>query len=178
MKSKGVIVMRRIVLGLVAVLLVSLPASAQTYLTSTTLSGAVNNAQTTLVVASATGIAAGGALYIDRELVTVRSVSGTTITVNRGQGGTVANAHGTSRTVIILPAAALGAGGAITQVDPSGTDGVGSCTLTSQRYQPIINVTNGNVWLCRYTAAAQTSRVWAATNNVLITYNSLLLNLQ
>lgn len=169
--------MRRIVLGLVLVLsLMGAPAFAQTYLTSTTLSNATNASQSTLVVASATGIAAGGALYIDRELVDVRSVSGTTITVVRGTAGTVANSHGASRTVIIVPAAAKAS--VITAVDPAGSAGVGTCTVTDYAYQPILNVTNGNVWLCRYTAAAQSARVWAATNNVLITYNSLLLNLQ
>lgn len=178
MNSKGVFVMRRIVLGLVTALLVSVPVSAQTYLTSTTLTNAITAGQSSLVVGSGTGIAAGGALYVDRELMSVRSISGTTVQVIRGQGGTVANTHGAARTIIILPAAALGAGGATTAVDPSGGSGVGTCTLAEQRYQPIINVTNGNLWLCRYTAAAQTARVWAATNNVLITYNSLLLNLQ
>lgn len=171
---KGVISMKRIALGLVLALLVSVSASAQTYLTSTTNSAAISASQTTFAVASATGIAAGGALYINREYMTVRSVSGTNITVTRGQAGTVANAHGASQTVIIIPAAAIPT--VVTSVDPAATVGVGTCTLTDWQYLPIINVTNGNVWMCRYTAAAQSSRVWAATNNVLITYNSLLLN--
>lgn len=168
--------MKRIVLGLiVAVSLVAVPVSAQTYLTSTTLSSAVTASQGTVIVASASGIAAGGALYVDREFMLVRSVSGTTITVARGQMGTPGNAHGASRTVIIFPAAAIATAAVTT--DPSPVNGVGTCTLTEHRYQPIINVLNGNVWLCRYTAAAQSSRVWAATNETLITYNSLLLNL-
>ncbi len=176
MNIKGVLAMKRIVLALVLGLMLSSTVFAQTYLTSTTLSNAVNATQTTLVVASASGIAAGGGLYIDREFVTVRSVSGTTITVNRGQSGTVANSHGASRTVIIAPAASLPT--VITAVDPAAAAGVGTCDITAFQYQPIINVTNGNIWLCRYTAAAQSARVWAATNNVLITYNSLLINLQ
>lgn len=167
--------MKRITMALIAVLALSAPAWAQTYLTSTTNSAAMNASQSTVIVASATGIAAGGALYVNREYMTVRSVSGTTITVARGQAGTVANAHGASQTVIIIPAAAVPT--VVTSVDPAPVAGVGSCTLTDYQYLPIINVTNGNVWLCRYTAAAQSFRRWAATNEVLVTYNSLLLNL-
>ena len=167
--------MKRIVIGLIVALLASVPLEAQTYLTSTTNSAAVTASATVIPVASASGIAAGGALYVNREYMTVRSVSGLNITVTRGQSGTVANSHGASQTVIIIPAAAIPT--VVTSVDPAQTAGVGTCDITAFQYQPIINVTNGNVWLCRYTAAAQSARVWAATNQTLITYNSLLINL-
>jgi hypothetical protein len=167
--------MKRIALGLLLALVLSVSASAQTYLTSTTNSAAISASQTSFAVASATGIAAGGQLYVNRELMSVRSVSGTTITVVRGQAGTVANAHGASQTVIIIPAAAVPT--VTTAVDPSPINGVGTCTPSNHQYLPIINVGNGNIWLCRYTAAAQSARVWAATNQTLITYNSLLLSL-
>lgn len=167
--------MRRIVLTLIVTLSLVAPAFAQTYLTSTTNSAAISASASSFVVASATGIAAGGALYINREYMSVRSVSGTTITVVRGQAGTTANAHGASQTVIIIPAAAIPT--VVTLVDPAPTSGVGSCTASANQYLPIINVGNGNLWLCRYTAAAQTFTRWAATNEVLITYNSLLINL-
>lgn len=173
MTNKGVTM--RIALGLVLALFLSVPASAQTYLTSTTNSAAISASQTTVAVASASGIAAGGALYIDREWMSVRSVSGTNITVQRGVGGTVANAHGASRTAIIIPAAAVSL--VAQSVDPAGSAGVGTCSASSYQYLPLINVVNGNVWLCRYTAAAQSAKVWAATNSAPITYNSLLLNL-
>ena len=175
MTIKGVTMKACAALILVVGLFLSVPASAQTYLTSTTNSAAITASQTTFAVASASGIAAGGALYVNREYMTVRSVSGLNITVQRGQAGTVANAHGASQTVIIIPAAAVPT--VVTSVDPTPIDGVGSCTREAHQYLPIINVTNGNVWLCRYTAAAQTFRRWAATNEVLITYNSLLINL-
>lgn len=167
--------MKRIVIGLIVALLGAVPVSAQTYLTSTTNSAAISASATTFVVASASGIAAGGALYINREYMTVRAVSGTTITVTRGQAGTVANSHGASQTVIIIPAAAIPT--VVAQVEPAGTAGMGACDITAFQYQPIINVANGNVWLCRYTGATQSFRRWAATNEVLITYNSLLINL-
>jgi hypothetical protein len=92
------------------------------------------------------------------------------VTVVRGQAGTVANSHGASRTVIIIPAAAVPT--VVTAVDPAQTSGVGACSITEQRYLPIINVTNGNVWLCRWVSNV---RVWAATNETLVTYNSLVL---
>lgn len=167
--------MVRACVGLLVALFLSAPASAQTYLTSTTTTAAVNSSQTTIPLTSATGVAAGGALYINREYMPVRSVSGLNATVTRGQAGTIANAHGSGQTVIIIPAAAVPT--VVTSTDPTPINGVGSCSVANHQYLPIINVTNGNVWLCRYTAAAQTFTRWAATNEVLITYNSLLINL-
>lgn len=62
---------------------------------STTLNGAINNAVTTLVVASATGFSTGGnfRILIDTELLLVTAVSGTTFTVTRGAEGTTAASH-------------------------------------------------------------------------------------
>lgn len=166
--------MKRIVMGLLlALTLVSVPVSAQTYLTSTTNSAAMSASATTFAVASASGIAVGGGLYINREYMSVRAVSGTNVTVQRGQAGTTANAHGASQTVIIIPAAAVPT--VITSTDPSPVNGVGTCSAAQHQYLPIINVATGNVWLCRYVSAAS-AIVWAATNQTLITYNSLLLS--
>lgn len=159
--------MKRVVLGLLAALILSVPASAQTYLTSTTNSAAITSSQTTFAVASATGIVAGGALYVDREWMIVRSVSGTNITVLRGQGGTVANSHGASRTVVIVPLAAVSL--VPQSVDPGGTAGIGACTASNFQFLPLINVTNGNVWLC-------IASVWSGTNVAPLTYNSLAIN--
>jgi hypothetical protein len=157
----------RIVLGLVLALFLSVPAWAQTYLTSTTNSAAITSTQTTFAVASATGIAAGGALYVDREWMPVRSVSGVNITVLRGQAGTVANAHGASRTVVIIPVAAVAL--VPQRVEPAGSTGLGTCTVANHRFLPYINLTNGNLWLCL-------ASVWKATNATPITYNSLYLD--
>lgn len=162
--------MKRIYAGLLVALLWSVPVAAQTYLTSTTLSNAIDATQTSFAIASATGVAAGGALYFDREYVTVRSVSGTTVTVNRGQAGTVANSHTASRTVIVIPAAAIPT--VITDRAPAQNAGVGGCSITAYRFLPIIQVTTGDVWLCRWVSNV---RVWAATNETLVTYNSLVL---
>lgn len=163
----------RVVLGLIVALFLSASVSAQTYLTSTTNSGALTATQTTVTVASASGIAAGGALYVNRELMTVRSVSGTVVTVVRGQSGTVANAHGASQTVIVIPAAAVPT--VVSTNDPSPVNGIGTCSRAEHRYLPIINVTSGNVWLCR--PSGSSTGIWMGTNTTPLTYNSLLLNL-
>lgn len=64
-------------------------------LTTTTLSSAVAVTDTTLVVASATGAAAGTLVRVDQEVMQIAKgyVSGTTIPVQRGQGGTATAAH-------------------------------------------------------------------------------------
>lgn len=64
-------------------------------LTRTTLSAACALSDPTIVVTSATGFAAGSIVLVDQEQmrVTKAYVSGTTINVVRGQGGTVQTAH-------------------------------------------------------------------------------------
>lgn len=71
-------------------------------LTSTTLSSAVAVTDTSIVVASATGFAAGNYVLIDQELMQVVQtyVSGTTVGVTRGQNGTATAAHVTSAKVL------------------------------------------------------------------------------
>lgn len=165
---KGVVV--KIVLGLLVALSLAVPASAQTILVTTTNSAAINATQTTVSLAAVTGLAAGAAIYIDRELMSVRSVSGLIVTVIRGQAGSVANSHAVTRTTILIPAAAVPF--VATRADPSPTAGVGGCTPSANQYLPIINVVTGNVWTCRW---LDNLRVWAATNGTLITYNSLIM---
>lgn len=157
----------RIVLGLVVALFLSVPVSAQTYLTSTTNSAALNASQTVFTLASGSGVAVGGGLYINREYMSVRAISGAVVTVLRGQAGTIATAHGISQTVVIIPAAAVAS--VVSGNDPSQTNGVGACTATAHRYLPIINVTAGNLWLC-------IASTWRGTNQTPLTYNSLVLD--
>lgn len=72
-------------------------------LTTTTLSSAVSVSDGSIVVASATGFAAGSFVLIDQELLKVVQtyVSGTTIGVLRGQNGTVTAAHVASANVTV-----------------------------------------------------------------------------
>lgn len=71
-------------------------------LTTTTLSGAITVNDTSIVVASATGFAAGNIIKIDGEYLKVIATytSGTTIGVLRGQNGTTTAAHVTGVNVI------------------------------------------------------------------------------
>jgi len=129
--------------AIVALMLVPLiGAQAQTALTQTTLSAAVTSTTDTFTVVSATGISANINLYIiDKghvlgELVTVRSVSGTTLKVNRGGG--FQRDHVTGSLVVIAPVAS-----AFKSHNP-----YGSCTGSATGYAPWINTTTGEQWLC------------------------------
>jgi hypothetical protein len=129
---------RLTVAALVAAVILTGSAFAQTATTETTLSVAVNSSQQTISVASATGFTAGSTwAFIDRELVIVRAVSGTTISVIRGANGTRATGHISGSRVYVGPV------GAFLGYDPSG-----SCTAASESYLPQISVTSGLQWTC------------------------------
>ena len=155
-------------LYLSALLFLALPAFGQTLLLTTTLSSAVGNttssALTTgnlgyVAVASATGISAptpnGGNtaslatsnaqtyLYVDRELMQVVSVSGTTIAVIRGVGPTAAESHASGALVFVVPAVAFYGGNSNLEVVAGG-----SCTRTNIAYLPNIDFASGTISDC------------------------------
>lgn len=134
----------RLAAALVLGLLLTVGASAQTSLNTTTVSTAIPDATTrTLVVASATGAtAATTAAFVDGELMAITAVSGTSLTVNRGSGSTRARAHAANAFVYIGPLVAF------TTVDQGG-----SCTAANQQYTPSINISNGNLWTCTTTTS-------------------------
>jgi len=75
--------------------------------TSTTLSSAVTVNDTSIVVASATGLGVGNIIVVDQEVMQVTKgwSSGTTVPVLRGRDGTATAAHPTGAMVtIMLPA--------------------------------------------------------------------------
>lgn len=125
-------------------------------LTTTTLSAAIAGSTSSntncFQVASATGISGpnlangtqGSSLFIDRELIQVQSVSGTTICGFRGTQGTRTSAHANSATVWI------GNADWFMQTDPVSTN----CTLGTQYADPYINVKNGRIWHCTGTRFA------------------------
>lgn len=141
--------LKLVVLSLALLLVPSLALGQQFTLTQTSLSGKINNTVTTLTVASATGITVNQntyntGLYVDRELMTVIKISGTTVTVIRGAGGTQASSHQASQMVLV------GNGNAFINYDPEGT-----CSTTAPSgpteavpAQPTINTRTGNQWLC------------------------------
>lgn len=158
------------VLMLLALLaLTVLPASAQTQATSTTTTAAVTNSQTTIPVSSNTGFTVGNYLYVigSNEAMRIRAISGTTITVLRGQLGTAARAHPSSATVV------TGAINHFKNIDP---DFNGTCSVSGSStpgldasYLPWINVFTGTVWHCSLANA------WVGTSRANITFNSVTL---
>ena len=133
-------------LSFVAVLFLASTAFGQTALTATTLSAGITSKLTSFQVASATGItapsttAAGTVLFVDNEAMAVISISSTTVHVQRGASGTVAQPHVSGTMVLAGPPNAF-----ISGPDPSGTCTNGSGIFL---YSPVVNVKTGNQWLC------------------------------
>jgi hypothetical protein len=129
-------------------------AFGQTILTNTTLSVAQTSASArTFVLTSATGVTAPSPtnyqlhtfLYVDRELLDVTAVNGTTITTVRGAEGTAASTHASGAVVFVIPAylaTYLGAG------RPSPATPAGSCTRGNELVLPRINFTSGIISDC------------------------------
>jgi hypothetical protein len=131
--------LRTFLLSALLALCAAAPGLAQTTVSSTTLSNAVDAAQTRFVVASATDLSAGYTLFVDREAMKVNSVSGTTVTVRRGADGTAARAHAASAIVYHGPTTEFYA----SEVVPGST-----CTATAEAYLPRIVLPTGNVYQC------------------------------
>ena len=111
---------------------------AQTYLTRTTLTRAVTSSESRIFVAAATDLTVGAYAYVDRELMRITAVRGTTADVQRGYaGGGAASAHAAGTLVHLGPGAAF-----------ASTDATGSCTATAERSLPHINTTTGRLWDC------------------------------
>jgi len=124
----------------------------QATLQSTTVSAAVGLNDQSIVVASATGFVApnNGAIasivFIDQEALGVQSISGTTIGVIRGYGGTRSTAHASGTTTYIGP--------------PNyyvSFPQAGACTAANQVVLPTINITSGLQYNCL-------GGVWVAIN--------------
>ncbi len=139
------------ILALAAVLLaVQVTAFSQVQPTFTTLSSAIGGERSSrIAVTSATGFVASTGtldfnLFIDHELMRVTAVSGTQITVQRGQANTNVTPHKSGATVFY--------GYAGSQLAPSnGTPGpfvqtayVGSCTRSNYPVLPVIQVSMRN----------------------------------
>lgn len=125
---------------LLASLAILMPAYAQTALTQTTLSAAIDSQTRTFPVASVTGILAGQVGIIDGETFVVTSTStGILQVAPRGYNGTVGMPHLTGSMVLVGPSQAF------LSYDPSG-----SCTNGQGLfiYSPIINTRSANQWLC------------------------------
>lgn len=131
-------------------LFANLALAQQNTLVQTSTSTAITATQGTFTVASATGINAptasvpGSALYVvdigqtKGEEMRVTGVSGTSISVRRGGGGTKAVAHISGAMVLVATVPSW-----FQTSDPSG-----SCTTANTFVTPYLNVTTGNLWVC------------------------------
>lgn len=161
---KKILVALVVTLGLLAVAPVTV--TAQTYLRTTTLSTSITSTQTTFAVASATGVAAGGALFVDAEFMPISAVSGTSVTVVRAQRPI---AHAASAVVIVASAAAK----AYTMLTHSAAYRIGQCSTSTSvvaatalagfSYLPIIDIDTGDMYMCRHNGVGG-SWVWNRTN--------------
>ena len=125
-------------------------------LTTTTLSSAVAVDSTSVVVASATGFAAGNLLLVDQEVMVVGKtyVSGTTIPVYRGQNGSVTAAHVASANATTFLASDITTQGpqTVTQFPVAGkarvvTSVSATATVSGYPGQDVVYVLNGTTAL-------------------------------
>lgn len=105
-----------------------------TALNSTTLAAAVAASDKTIQVASATNVAVGHVLVVDREAMLVLAISGTFVHVFRGERG-FAQAHASGAVVWTNPK------GAYFEYDPAGAG-----VAANELYLPHINLQNFNAW--------------------------------
>lgn len=137
---------------------------AQSRITTTTLASAVTTTRaTTISVASATGMTASTNtqpyyLYVGHEAMLLSAISGTTLTVQRGQLGTFATVHASGAYVF------FGAAGSSSTTGITGgpfitTSPVGGCTRNQNAVLPLINVANGEFVNCN-------GGVWLKQTNI------------
>ena len=135
-------------------LLWAAPANAQTSIDDTTLDGAVTASQNYIVLNSATGVAAGGVLYVDAEFMVVAQSysSGTTVPVIRTSNP---RPHLTSAQVYVVPVGAR-----------VGARIIGSCvrggTAQGEQFTLVFNMNTGDIGACRNGSLG--SRTWRWTN--------------
>jgi hypothetical protein len=128
---------RNFLMGMV-LLLASSFAFCQATLPSTILTAAITSSrQDSFTVSSATNFAAGYFAVVDQELMYVKSVSSTRISVIRGYSGTRATTHANSSYIYVGPSNYFIA------FDQSGT-----CTATNEVVLPQINYKNGKAFDC------------------------------
>lgn len=139
----------RILTLVAAVLMAASAAFAQSAITTTTLSSAMNDAKTTTMrVTSATGFVASNqatgaeyAVFVDHELMRITAVSGTTITVQRGFASTNATPHKSAARAYVGPMGSQQGPGAGQSGGPFvQTSMQGACTRNQWAILPLINV--------------------------------------
>ena len=109
--------------------------AATVTLDTTTTTNAIQAGDLAILLDSVTNVLAGRYLYVERELMKVRSIGiGTSVNVNRGIGGTATTAHASGATVTI------GKAHQFYSTDPTGMPG------GAVEVDPYINVLTGVHW--------------------------------
>jgi hypothetical protein len=140
----------RAVLATMLLALLAAPLAAQS--TSTTLAAALTNASDqNMVIASATGWTATSTsavtfALIDREVVGVRALTGTNVSITRGLFSTRATGHPNGTKVYFIPAGSL----ALTSRDRAGACTTAGSADESQNASivPVLNPSSGHAYTC------------------------------
>ena len=166
--------MKNTIKTLIFLAIFAVAACAQTVtLSSTTLSAAVTGSngtttlQTTITLGSTTGMAAPSPfnqvntiLYVDKEVMFVKSVpSSGTVVVTRGAGtgaGAVIRAHASGALVYFANTSTLGSGPAAVvipatrfiRLEQPNAEPTGTCTAANELVLPLIYSFSGNVYQC------------------------------
>ena len=145
------------------------------------LAAGIDNAVTSLTVASAVGFPTGGnfRIIIDSEIMLVTNVQGQTFTVTRGAEGTTAASHLAAAAVFhVLTAGSL----AQRDSDQFATGAIANCDAAGQAgrlYMPtegLLNQDNGTAWdmlpFHRFTPPAVANFTWVNQGTSTVTDNS------
>lgn len=147
--------MKRLLFSLVTLGLSVVAASAQTYPNSTTLSANLTASGTVVSLASGTGVAANGALWIDAEMLPITSCANagcTRVNVTRvakplahASGEVVTVISASARPQTMLPTSAAWRQGQCS----TSTSSLPATALAGYQFLPIFDIDTGNVYMCR-----------------------------
>jgi hypothetical protein len=112
----------------------------QVAINSTALNGAVTKDQTFIVVDSASAVTAGDLAMVDKEFMRVTAISGSRLTVRRGQEGSVAVAHADDAVAYIDSSEYF-------ERRPAATY-AGTCTRANEFAMPKIVIPTGRIFDC------------------------------
>lgn len=159
--------MKKILLALTLLIFAAGPVSAQQYVTTTTLSGAITSSATQLTLASGTNVQAGGALYIDQEFIPITSCQNASCTIVNVARTNKPAAHVSSQQVFVATVALK----PLIMLTHSAAFRVGQCSTSTSSVRstalanivalPIIDIDQATVYDCRKNGTGGTW-VWNA----------------
>lgn len=164
--------MKKILISLIALLILSaVPASAQTYPKSTTLSASITAQAKVITLGSGTGVEKNGALWIDVEFIPIQSCANSTCTIVNVMRPNKPQAHGKGTVVTAVTAAARpnvmrAALPPLVGQCSTSTSMVPATALANIQYLPLFDIDTGYVYDCRRNgpgAAGAGTWVWNGT---------------